>query len=42
MADFALLEFPKFISRKIWGIEKLWIFHTVVVEFKDKNYLKTV
>ena len=29
MADFALLETPKLISRKIWVIEKAWNFHTV-------------
>ena len=29
MADFALLESPKLISRKIWVIEKSWNFHTV-------------
>ena len=31
MADFALLESPKLISRKIWVIEKLWNFHTVPI-----------
>ena len=30
MADFALLESPKLISRKIWVTEKSWNFHTVV------------
>ena len=29
MTDFALLQFPKLFSRKIWMIEKCWIFHTV-------------
>ena len=29
MAYFALLETPKLISRKVWGVEKLWNFHTV-------------
>ena len=29
MADFALLEPPNLISRKIWVIEKMWKFHTV-------------
>ena len=28
-ADFALLQCPKLISRKIWMIEKSWNFHTV-------------
>ena len=32
MADFALLESPKLISRKIWVIEKSWNFHTVLVK----------
>ena len=29
MADFALVESPKLISRKIWVIEKSWNFDTV-------------
>ena len=29
MADFAFIESPKLISRKIWVIEELWDFHTV-------------
>ena len=29
MADFARVESPKLISRKIWVIEKSWNFHTV-------------
>ena len=32
MADFALLESPILISRKIWVIEKSWNFHTVLLE----------
>ena len=31
MADFALIQSPKLISRKIWIIEKSWIFHTVQI-----------
>ena len=37
MADFALLESPKLISRKIWVMEKLWIFHTVTHRLKMKD-----
>ena len=33
MADFALLESPELISRKIWVIEKSWNFHTVFCDF---------
>ena len=35
MADFALLESPKLISRKIWVIEKSWNFHTVNMYLHD-------
>ena len=31
MADFALLEFPKLISRKIWVVEKSWHFQIVIL-----------
>ena len=31
MADFAPLESPQLISRKIWMMEKLWNFHTVLL-----------
>ena len=40
MADFALLEYPKLISRKMWVIGKSWNFHNVrrtllkIVSFK--------
>ena len=29
MSDFAILESPILISRKIWVVEKSWNFHTV-------------
>ena len=41
MADFALLESPKLVSRKIWVIEKSCNFHTVFhspVNFLDPNW----
>ena len=38
MADFALLNSPKLISRKIWVIEKSWNFHTVW-KFQDFSVL---
>ena len=31
MADFALLESQKLISRKIWVLEKSWYFHSVEI-----------
>ena len=33
MADFALQESSKLISRKIWVIQKSWYFHTGVCNF---------
>ena len=33
MTDFALLDSPKLISRKIWVIGKSWNFHTVNSDF---------
>ena len=38
MADFALLEFPKLISRKISLMEKSWNFHTVLLCIKMKLF----
>ena len=35
MADFALLESPSLISRKIWVIEKSCFFHTVLQEVSE-------
>ena len=35
MADFALQESSKLISRKIWMIEKSWNFHTVHIGFQQ-------
>ena len=37
MADFVLVESPKLISRKIWVLEKLWNFHTVVSYWQVSN-----
>ena len=37
MADFALLESPKLISRKIWVNENSWNFHTVEPSFSTKG-----
>ena len=39
MADFALVESPKLISRKIWMIEKSWNFHTVSEKICLDSYL---
>ena len=36
MADFALQELSKLISRKIWVTEKSWYFHTVWYQFATK------
>ena len=38
MADFALLESPKLISRKVWVIEKSWNFHTVYFQFVGPHF----
>ena len=37
MADFALLESQKLISRKIWMVETSWKFHTVRPNFPYIN-----
>ena len=34
MADFALLESPKLISREIWMTEKSWFLHNVKFHLK--------
>ena len=33
MAELVLLESPKLISRKIWGIEKSWNLHPAFFHF---------
>ena len=38
MADFALQESSKLISRKIWVIEKSWNFHTVEFQFVGPHF----
>ena len=40
MAESALLESPKLISRKIWLIEKSWNFHTALQVPKYYSFLK--
>ena len=37
MADFALLESPKMIPRKIWLIVKSWNFHTLLYGYGFQN-----
>ena len=40
IADFALLGSLKLISRKIWVIEKLWNFHTMIWTFSSPTVHK--